>query len=115
MIEKKRSLGDWRSTAEVVLAHTTSEIRRALAGDLLDACDRVAELEAEVIERKLPKVWTMEIAGREIVLRVENGRMSAVATILGNDDEMEAFRLRQSGVERIQGWPEHPEPKEGGA
>ncbi len=43
---KKRSLADWKSTGEITLANTDDDQRRRLAVDLLDACDRVAELEA---------------------------------------------------------------------
>ncbi len=46
----KRSLADWKSTGEIVLAHTTDDQCRRLAVDLLNACDRVKELEARVKE-----------------------------------------------------------------
>lgn len=74
---------------------------------------RVAEIEAEAVQRKLPKVWEMKIAGREIVIRVENGRMSAVATLVG-DDTLESFTLNCVGAGRVDGWPEHPEPDQSG-
>lgn len=44
----KRDVVDWKSTAELVLKDTSDWGRYQLAADLLDACARVAELEAEI-------------------------------------------------------------------
>lgn len=58
-----------------------------------DAEDRVRELERKNLALRLTKVWELKIAGRSIVLRYENGAMSAVATLQSDDDVVEEFEL----------------------
>lgn len=51
------------------------------------------ELERKNLALRLTKVWELKIAGRSIVLRYENGAMSAVATLQSDDDVVEEFEL----------------------